>query len=90
MLSQLPVKMERTEMMAVRTWATMVSLINMFASVRSCVRARHKFCFVLTIMTAQIMKLEQTEMMLRTEQMVKMELMVKTWKTALMSVQTPE
>ena len=41
-------------------------------------------------MTAQIMKLEQTEMMLRTEQMVKMELMVKTGKTALMSVQTPE
>jgi len=36
------------------------------------------------------MKLEQTEMMLRTEQMVKMELMVKTGKTALMSVQTPE
>ena len=41
-------------------------------------------------MTAQITKLEQTEMMLRTEQMVKMELMVKTGKTALMSVQTPE
>ena len=34
--------------------------------------------------------LEQMEMMLRTEQMVKLELMIKTGKTALMSVLTPE
>ena len=39
------------------------------------------------VMTALIMKMEQTETMVRTEQMVKTEQMAKMGKTALMSVQ---
>ena len=65
----------------------MAFLINMFCAD---LRARTTQVVFALSMSLQIVELEQTEMMLRTEQMVKMELIVKTWKTALMSVQLPE